>query len=544
MEQTLVIRRRSTPRGTFGRYALLAPIGRGGMGEVWLAQREGAPGPCVLKRLTEALVDHEVAHKRFVREAHVAAFLDHPNVAKTLDAGFVDDAFYIAMEHVAGVDLADVIGALRERDTFMPLPIVMAIATMTLDALAYVHDATGPDGAPLSIVHRDLAPKNLMLTFDGDVKVIDFGVARASVGDFETRQQVLVGTVEYFSPEQAAGERVDRRTDLYALGVVLFEMLTLVPVIEELPVGEALAAITVRAAPSASALRPEIPAAIDEVLYGALAKAPADRFATAARFAAALRATGIPTVTRDEVAAWLGEHFQPEAAATHVADTSEATRAAVLPPPEAMPKPSRAPYVLLALALVSTAVLLLFALPSSTEGPPARAPEVRARAVPSASALPSARAVPSEQPPTEEAPAPKKPRPRRRRPVEPAPDLARTAEPSGAERLQTALAAKGLERGDLTHQHHVPGVRALRTAKSPAARERASAKVLSHVDEIDWSRWRLRRRVAEVQRRLEASKDASLDSELIDLRMQLAGDGALTPKTYGKICKKLDALER
>jgi serine/threonine-protein kinase len=274
-----------------GRYHLITELGRGGMAQVFLARREGTAEPCVLKLLLMELSGHELAFKRFQREAHLASILDHPHIARVLDAGAEGDRFCIATEFIAGKDIGAII---RELGGPMPLDVCVSVAMAVLDALAYAHDARNPDGDALQLVHRDLTPRNVMLGHAGEVKVIDFGVAHGNIDAFRTRPGTAVGTPRYMSPEQALALDIDQRSDLYSFSAVLFEMLTGRALVSEGAFFDVLIAVARDIAPRASSLNPKIPRGLDEVLAIGLAKDRADRYQTAAEYQAALQAAAGP----------------------------------------------------------------------------------------------------------------------------------------------------------------------------------------------------------------------------------------------------------
>jgi serine/threonine protein kinase len=169
-----------------GKYTIRAPLSEGGMARVYIAQRDGADQICVLKQLLLDLESNEVAVARFRREAHVAAFLRHPNIARVIDAGEDGETFYIAMDLINGKDLESMAHELLRSHRLLPYPITLTAMVGILDGLAYAHAARDPDGQWMQVVHRDLSPRNMMLTFDGTAKVIDFGMAKGRFDSFKT----------------------------------------------------------------------------------------------------------------------------------------------------------------------------------------------------------------------------------------------------------------------------------------------------------------------------------------------------------------------
>lgn len=278
------------------------------MAQVYVAQKDGAEEICVLKQLLVELEEHETAAKRFHREAHVASFLIHPNIARVTDAGMQGGAFCIAMEFIAGKDVETMMHTLMREGRMLPHEVSIAVALGALEGLAYAHDARDPSGEPLGLVHRDLSPRNIMLSFGGDVKLIDFGLAHGRLDDFKTAPGMILGTLRYVSPEQAMTQPVDRRSDLYSLAVVLHEMLTgrfLVP--HGKPV-EVLKAVVGKPAPRLSELNPNLPKGMDAVLLKALDKDPSRRFQTASEFSRALRSAS--GVLAETPASMLGEFVE------------------------------------------------------------------------------------------------------------------------------------------------------------------------------------------------------------------------------------------
>lgn len=268
------------------RYRLERELGRGGMATVYLAHDAKLDRKVAVKVLHTDLARQPSFRTRFRKEAHAAARLTHPNVVRVFDAGESIDAHdpeqvhpFLVMEYIDGQLLSDRIAG-------RPLDVADAVAIeqQLLSALEYAHTA--------GIVHRDIKPANIMLTADGDVKVMDFGIARAvdEVTDAVSRTTTILGTAAYFSPEQARGEGVDERSDVYSAGVVLFELLTgRVPFIDASPVRVAYQHLS-EPAPRVKALRPEISEELDAVVDRALTKNKVERYRSAADFNAALSA--------------------------------------------------------------------------------------------------------------------------------------------------------------------------------------------------------------------------------------------------------------
>src|SRR3954470_22763798 len=258
-----------------GRYRAQKRLGAGGMAEVWCAEDEVLGRRVALKLLGSRFAEDPEFRERFRREAQSAAGLAHPNIVGIFDRAEWEGTPYIAMELVDGRTLKELV---TERG---PLPPTVAVnfTEQILQALAYAHRR--------GLVHRDIKPQNVIVDADGTAKVADFGIARAANSEM-TQTGSIVGTVQYLSPEQAQGLPVDRRSDLYSVGIVLYELLTgRVPFDAEAPVSVALKQVSEHPVPP-SQLRPGIPRALEAVVMRALEKDPARRFQSAEEFISAL----------------------------------------------------------------------------------------------------------------------------------------------------------------------------------------------------------------------------------------------------------------
>jgi len=222
----------SDPRSAairLGEYRIVRSLACGGMAEVSLALTSGPQGfekLVVLKKI----LPHLAAKPRYVRlfldEAKLAASLDHPNIAQVHAIGQVDGAYCIAMEYVHGSDLKRVVARVAASGRPFPIDQAVRIVREVAAALHHAHERCGPDGTPLRIVHRDVSPSNIQISYDGAVKLIDFGVAKSEVSSIRTQTGTLKGKAGYMAPEQVQCGPVDRRTDVYALGIVLWELLS------------------------------------------------------------------------------------------------------------------------------------------------------------------------------------------------------------------------------------------------------------------------------------------------------------------------------
>jgi len=217
---------------TFGRYALFDFIGKGGMAEIYLARQKtelGATRLCVVKQILPGLDGDPKFSEMLVHEAKLAARLSHANVVQVFDLGRADDRLFIAMEYVEGFDLNDLLGRCSRARVPLPFELAVHVVRETLRGLDYAHRRMDDDGRPLGIVHRDVSPSNLLLSFEGEVKVCDFGIAHANDALAEGRSaheldEAIRGKAGYMSPEHAHGQPVDARSDVFAAGIVLWEL--------------------------------------------------------------------------------------------------------------------------------------------------------------------------------------------------------------------------------------------------------------------------------------------------------------------------------
>ncbi|MBI5496614.1 MAG: serine/threonine protein kinase, partial [Deltaproteobacteria bacterium] len=218
----------SLPR-SFGNYTLLKLLARGGMGEIYLARTSGLQEfekyYAVKKLLGKFTKDPDVT-TRFVDEAKLGARLGHPNIVQVYDLGRIDDELFMAAEFVDGFDLRRILRFCHEKNKRINLDIALFVVREILSGLAYAHRQVDAQGRPIELVHRDISPQNVLVSFEGEVKIIDFGLAKSTQRSTETQANVLLGNFGYMSPEQARGKKLDVRTDVYSTGVVLFELCT------------------------------------------------------------------------------------------------------------------------------------------------------------------------------------------------------------------------------------------------------------------------------------------------------------------------------
>ena len=272
-----------------GPYLLLERLTPYGMVQPYVARRDGEVDLVVVKRLLPQLAQHPTAPRRFAREARLTRQLQHRHLIHTVDVGLAHQELFMVTEFVAGIQLDLLMADAVERGSPLPLDVVSGIALRMLDALAYAHDAVGPDGRKLGLVHRDLTPRSVTIAFGGEVKLGDFGVARSQWDTALTAPGTTVGTLAYMSPEQVGQGEVDARTDLYGFSVVLYELLTGTPMIEAQDALSLLRQIKEHAPVTLRQRRPDLPDRLTAVVEGGLAKNPADRWPNARTYETALK---------------------------------------------------------------------------------------------------------------------------------------------------------------------------------------------------------------------------------------------------------------
>jgi serine/threonine protein kinase len=277
--------------GKLGPYELVAELGRGGMATLFLARRVGPAGfsrPVAIKIIHREHQNDRGFLEMFLDEARLSARVQHPNVVHVEELGEDAGIPYLVMEYVDGVTLVDVMRALHKSGRSMPIEIAVAIAAQIADGLHAAHESTDDHGRPLGLVHRDVSPHNILLSSRGYVKLIDFGIARARGRLTTTALGEVKGKTAYLTPEQIAGEPTDRRGDVFALGIVLWEMLAMQRLFYAQSEAATLMRVREARADSPRTHRPEISEALEHVVMVALARAPADRFQTAYAFRRAL----------------------------------------------------------------------------------------------------------------------------------------------------------------------------------------------------------------------------------------------------------------
>jgi serine/threonine-protein kinase len=301
-----------------GRYHLIAELARGGMGIVYLALARG-PGAfhklLVLKELKPELRTAPGFVGMFMEEARLAACLSHPNVVHTIEAGSDGDRRYIAMEYLDGQPLHRIVSRARRQGSPASFAWQTSVLCCAIEGLAYAHSARDYDGRPLGIVHRDMSPHNVMVGYDGHVKVLDFGIAKATAFSADTHSGLLRGKVAYMSPEQAAGLPLDRRADVFAVGVMLWEAATgrrfWAGLDNDMAVLHALFAG--RIGTSRDLSMAEIPGQLQHVIARATARRPEDRYESAMELLSELRSAltscGVAALAAGEIGKFTHDHF-------------------------------------------------------------------------------------------------------------------------------------------------------------------------------------------------------------------------------------------
>jgi len=327
---------RGSPREAFGPYLVYERLGEGGMAAVHRAehsQQAGLGRVVALKRMLPHVAADEEMVRSFVREARLASYLHHANVARTYELGKVGDTLFIAMELVEGRNLREILRLCAERRTRLPVPLTLNILNQICDALDYAHNLRDPQGNPLGIIHRDVSPANVIVAANGLVKLIDFGIAKATANSVQTMSGLVKGKFGYMAPEYLAGQ-LDARADLFAVGVIAHELLTGRPLFTTGDDIETLHRLRDMPVAPPSRSNPQVPPEIDNVVMTALERDPDRRWqhATALRTAMTTLTKRLDmVVTGREVVQWL-EHMGFDSAASPYAadDASPSTGDSVI----------------------------------------------------------------------------------------------------------------------------------------------------------------------------------------------------------------------
>ncbi len=331
----------------FGQYTLLERIAVGGMAEVWKARMKGMEGfqkTVAIKKILPHLTDSSDFVTMFIDEAKLAAQLNHNNIIHIYDLGKLGDDYFIAMEYVDGRDLRTILNTARAESRPLPMNLSLLITSRLASALDYAHRKRDFEDRELGLVHRDVSPQNVLISFEGDIKLCDFGIVKAVTKASKTQMGALKGKLQYMSPEQAWGRPVDARSDIFSLGSLLFEMLTgrrLFSGESEISVLDAVREGRITAPRD---LDPRLPLEVNALVLKALARDPDDRFETAGEMQREI--DGIlsslkPTPTQGDLGDYLKRLFGPEAKAPEPAPGAAGVSVAAGPSGPAVPAAAR-----------------------------------------------------------------------------------------------------------------------------------------------------------------------------------------------------------
>ncbi|MEM9458417.1 MAG: protein kinase [Myxococcota bacterium] len=445
-----------------GRYECVAPLAMGGMAEVYLARHRGAAGfekRVVIKRVLPHLAVDADFVDMFLKEARLAAALDHPGIAQVIDFGHDGRDYYMVLEYVQGHDLRAVLKEGVRREGALPLPVALGIAVEATAALHHAHQQRDEQGQPLGIVHRDVSPSNILLAHTGAVKVIDFGIARAIGISRTTRAGVVKGKAGYMSPEQCRDEPVDHRTDVFGLGIVLYEMTTGYRLFHASSDFAAMNKIAEgRFVPPREAV-PDYPASLETIVLRCLATHPGDRFDSCDALRIALEGFAVQqrlvlsAAARAEVLErWLGPATLPvgdDPPATglpnrdtgprrRASDTAETIALGSAAASTSISTPRRSALLVAVTATVTG--LAVWSMSGAQEPTPPSDPAPRPTSTPAeASAPPPDRPEPThhpthhpQEPQPEPTPPPQEPQPADPRPAHPSPSPSPAPTPESA----------------------------------------------------------------------------------------------------------------
>lgn len=323
-----------------GRYEVIAPLGRGGMGEVFIGRAVGEAGfekPVVIKCLLRELSQDPNRVQDLIREANLEVRLEHEHIVQVFDLAREGDQLFLVMEYVRGYDLGRILAFHRRRREPLPLEAVAHVGRAVLDALAHAHELCGPDGKQLGVVHRDVSPPNILIGADGRVKLADFGIAKIRAAPELTRPGIVKGKLPYLAPEALEEQAVDHRFDLYSAGVVLYESLAGIrPFTAETETALVARVAAGQFVPLAT-VRPDLPPAVSALVERALRRDPAERFASAREMARALD-EAVPSKPGER------ERFRSFVSALYAAEPFR-SEAGELPPPGTPSRPLPQPAV-------------------------------------------------------------------------------------------------------------------------------------------------------------------------------------------------------
>lgn len=262
------------------KYFLLDNIGSGGMANVFRAKLLGEKGfekLIVIKKLLDHISRDQEMVDHFTNEARLAALLQHENICNIFDYGEIDGTFFIAMEHLFGKDIATIIQRLKECDIQFAPDLILTIMAKVCDGMDYAHNLCDLQDNPLNLIHRDLTPQNIFLTYDGKVKILDFGIAKSRAFDTHTRIGIVKGKMNYMSPEQVSGDKQDKRSDIFLMGILLYEMFSGVQMYHGDTGTVIRKSVQVDITPIAE-IAPDLPSEIHKVINTCLQRDPEKRY--------------------------------------------------------------------------------------------------------------------------------------------------------------------------------------------------------------------------------------------------------------------------
>lgn len=274
-----------------GRYELLARLATGGMGEIFLARLEGAAGfekLVVVKRILPHLADDARFRAMLIAEARITSKISHANICQVHELGETEGQLYIVMEYLEGVTLLPLLRRYSKQETPLDLGFIAGVIQQTADALHYAHELRDRNGEAIGLVHRDVTPSNIFLTESGMAKVLDFGIAKVKDTSVNTQTGTVKGKYAYMSPEQLRGTAIDRRADVFALGIVVYELLALRRLFQRATDYLTFRAVMEQPIPDVRRYRPDLPDALVAAMLRALERDPANRFATARQLGTAM----------------------------------------------------------------------------------------------------------------------------------------------------------------------------------------------------------------------------------------------------------------
>jgi serine/threonine protein kinase len=281
-----------TTQTHFGKYLLIDKVGTGGMAELFMAKQTGMKGfekVMAIKRILPSLTEDPEFVSMFINEAKLAALLSHQNIVQIFDLGHIENSYYIAMEYVMGKDLRTILQRAKSLNHPLSIGHALLIISKICSGLDYAHRKKDLSGRDLNLVHRDISPQNILVSYEGEVKLVDFGIAKAASQSSETRAGILKGKLSYMAPEQAWGRPVDRRADIFAIGIVLYEVLTGHKLFKGDNDFNTLERVReAKVEPTPTSLNQGIDPELESIILKALAKEPDDRYQSASEMQTSL----------------------------------------------------------------------------------------------------------------------------------------------------------------------------------------------------------------------------------------------------------------